>query len=166
MSGFRIAQVERAPDIDATVTLFREYAASLPIDLYYQDFDGEIADVTAKYGPPRGALLLARDAAGLPAGCVALRAFDAPDRCEMKRLYVAPHARGSGLGRSLALAVIREARARGYRELLLDTLPAMTAALALYAELGFKAIDAYYGGAPDGTVYLSLALDRAVELGA
>jgi len=158
MNGFLIAPVVRADDLDATVSLFREYAASLPVDLSYQDFDREIADVAGKYAPPRGALLLARLSDGAAAGCVALRPL-APDRCEMKRLYVAPSARGTGLGRALVDAIIGEARARGYRELLLDTLPSMNAAIALYRELGFRDIEPYYPGAPPGTVYLALRLD-------
>lgn len=158
MNGFHIAPVARALDLDATVALFREYAASLPVDLSYQNFDQEIADVAGKYGAPGGALLLARGPDGAAAGCVALRPL-APGRCEMKRLYVAPAARGTGLGRALTLAIIGEARARGYRELVLDTLPSMQAAIALYRELGFRNTEAYYPGAPAGTVYLSLALE-------
>jgi ribosomal protein S18 acetylase RimI-like enzyme len=158
MNGFHIAPVVRAQDLDATVALFREYAASLPVDLSYQNFDQEMADIAAKYGPPGGALFLARGPDGVAAGCAALRPL-APPRCEMKRLYVAPSARGTGLGRTLALAIIAAARARQYRELLLDTLPSMHAAIALYRELGFRNTEAYYPGAPAGTVYLSLALE-------
>jgi len=159
MNRFHIASVTRAPDLDATVELLREYAASLPVDLSYQHFDQEMQDVVAKYGPPRGALLLARAADGTAAGCVALRPL-AADRCEMKRLYVAPAARGTGLGRALVQAVIDEARSRGYRELFLDTLPTMNAAIGLYRALGFREVEPYYPGAPPGTVYLALGLDR------
>lgn len=162
MNGFHIAPVAHAQDLEATVALFRDYAASLPVDLSYQGFDREIADVAGKYGPPRGALLLARAPDGSPAGCVALRPL-AAERCEMKRLYVVPAARGSGLGRALVHAIVGEARARGYRELLLDTLPSMGAAIGLYRELGFRDIGPYYPGAPPGTVYLALGLDRGLR---
>jgi len=158
MNGFHIAPVVGAQDLDATLALFREYAASLPVDLSYQNFDQEMADVNGKYGAPAGALLLARGPDGAPAGCVALRPL-VSGRCEMKRLYVAPAARGTGLGRALTLAIIGEARARGYRELMLDTLPSMQTALGLYRNLGFRDTEAYYPGAPAGTVYLSLPLE-------
>jgi len=51
-----------------------------------------------------------------------------------------------------------EARAIGYRELVLDTLAWMTAARALYAELGFRACAPYRDSPLAGTVYMALAL--------
>jgi N-acetylglutamate synthase-like GNAT family acetyltransferase len=78
-----------------------------------------------KYAPPAGELLLARFANGTPVGCVGLRPIEEDGCCEMKRLYVAPEARGSGLGERLVAAVMREAERIGYREVRLDTLPFM-----------------------------------------
>jgi len=145
-------------DLAAIGELLRAYAEALPIDLGYQGFEGEIADLPGKYAPPRGALLIARDADGRPLGCAALRPLADPGACEMKRLYLAPEARGSGLGRALAEAIVGAARAAGYRELRLDTLPSMTAAIALYEALGFRRIAPYYAPTPEGTVFLGLAL--------
>ena len=70
------------------------------------------------------------------AGCIALRRFGA-GRAEAKRLYVRPPFRRRGIARALLEWVIAEAREAGYRELVGDTLPAMTAALKLYDRLGF-----------------------------
>lgn len=112
-------------DLPTITRLFRAYAASLPIDLGYQGFDGELASLPGKYASPAGALLIARDAFGVALGCVAMRPLDEPGVCEMKRLYVAPAGRGQGLGKQLALAIIEAARAAGHREMRLDTLAHM-----------------------------------------
>jgi len=144
-------------DLPAITQLFRAYAASLPIDLGYQGFDGELQSLPGMYAPPHGALLIARDADGAALGCVAMRPLD-EGVCEMKRLYVAPEGRGKGVGKELALAIIEAARAAGYREMRLDTLSSMHGAQALYRALGFVEIGAYYDTPIEGTVFMSLAL--------
>src|SRR5438105_4454520 len=88
-----ITAVRTPDDLAATIKLFRDYANSLPIDLGYQDFEGEMAAMPGKYAPPAGELLLARDANGNAIGCVGLRPIESPGCCEMKRLYVAPPGR-------------------------------------------------------------------------
>lgn len=153
----RIAAARIPDDLDALGHLFRAYAASLPIDLGYQGFDGELASLPGKYAPPAGALLVARDAAGVALGCVAMRPL-APGVCEMKRLYVAPEGRGQGLGKNLALAIIEAARVAGHREMRLDTLASMSEAQALYRALGFKEIAPYYDSPIENTVFISLQL--------
>jgi ribosomal protein S18 acetylase RimI-like enzyme len=147
--------IERATDSDLAdvARLFRDYAASLSVDLAYQDFESEVANLPGKYAPPRGALLLARDAGGKPSGCVALRPIEPAGCCEMKRLYVPASARGSGLGVRLVQAILREAERAGYREMRLDTLPDMHAALSLYRKSGFEEMRPYYDSPVGGTVY-------------
>ncbi len=154
---FRIHEAANADDLAAVSALFEGYAASLPVDLDYQDFAGELAGLPGKYASPGGALLLARDRDGAPLGCGALRPLDA-ETCEMKRLFLLPEARGSGLGRALAEAIIAAARERGYRELRLDTLPSMASAHALYESMGFVRIEPYYEPTPPGTVFMALML--------
>jgi len=156
--SFHIAPVRSAEDIAAAAALFADYAASLPVDLDYQDFGAELAALPGKYAPPSGELLLARDDAGAPLGCVGLRSISPEGCCEMKRLFLRPTARGLGLGRALTEAVITAARRLGYRELRLDTLPSMTTALTLYAQLGFERIEPYYAPTPPGTVFMALKL--------
>jgi ribosomal protein S18 acetylase RimI-like enzyme len=156
--SFRIVPAGAAADLDAVRALFRAYADGIGVDLGYQDFATELAMLPGKYAPPAGALLLARDAAGAPIGCVALRPMAADGCCEMKRLYVAPAARGLGLGRALLDATLAEAARLGYREIRLDTLPAMTEAIAMYRRHGFTPIAPYYDGAPAGTLFLARGL--------
>ena len=132
--------------------LVLEYAASLGVDLSFQDFQHEIDTLETYYE----LMLLARED-GDAAGCVALRRIDS-ELCEMKRLYVRPAFRGRDLGRALANAVIAEARQRGYQRMRLDTLPTMTSAMALYQSLGFRDIAPYRFNPIEGTRFLELAL--------
>ena len=156
--AFTINPATGPDDMAAARALFEAYAASLPMDLDYQDFAGELAGLPGKYAPPRGALLLARNGAGEAIGCVALRPLRDAAYCEMKRLYVRPALRGSGLGGRLARAIIEQARQAGYRAMRLDTLASMEGALSLYRRLGFVQTDAYYAPTPAGTVFMELSL--------
>ncbi len=157
-AAFRIGPVGTAADLAAVARLFAAYAASLGVDLAYQDFAGELAGLPGKYAPPDGALLLARDPRGEALGCVALRPMPFAGCCEMKRLFVAPQGRGLGLGRALVEAIVAAAAGIGYREMRLDTLPFMTEAIALYRTLGFAPIAPYYDTPVAGTIFLARAL--------
>lgn len=157
MTGFAIRLAQGPAELDEARTLFAAYAASLDVDLAYQDFAAELASLPGLYAAPSGALLLAR-AAGRPVGCVALRPMAEAGCCEMKRLYVTPAARGTGLGRALVEAVIAAGRAAGYREMRLDSLPSMQGAIALYERRGFRRIAPYYATPVAGTVFLALDL--------
>ncbi len=145
-------------EMAAVESLFRDYAASLDVDLSYQGFEAELASLPGAYAPPDGALLLATSPADDPLGCVALRKLAEAGACEMKRLYAAPAARGSGLGRALANAAIDAAIQAGYRIIRLDTLPAMAAAQALYHQLGFEVTPPYYATPVAGTLFMRKTL--------
>jgi ribosomal protein S18 acetylase RimI-like enzyme len=137
--------------------LFRAYAEWLEVDLCFQDFERELAQLPGAYAPPSGRLLIARVGDEL-AGCVGLRPLE-PGVCEMKRLWVEPGFAGRGIGRALAEGIVAAARQIGYRRMRLDTIPArMPAAQHLYASLGFREIPAYYDNPLAGVVMLELEL--------
>jgi GNAT superfamily N-acetyltransferase len=152
----QILEVRAAVDLESVRTLFREYEQGVADPCCFAGFENELAALPGEYAPPGGALLLARDAAG-DAGCVALRRLDAA-RGEMKRLYVRGDRRGSGLGRELALAAIAAARKAGYARMVLDTLPRMTGAIALYRSLGFAPRGAYSAAPTPGAIFFELRL--------
>jgi putative acetyltransferase len=143
---------------DIARTLFREYQASLNIDLCFQSFEEELAGLPGKYAPPLGNLLLAFTADQAPAGVIAMRPID-EDICEMKRLYVRPLARGHNLGRQLIDRLLAEARANGYKKMRLDTLTGlMDKAITLYRAYGFYDILPYYKSPLPNELFLELEL--------
>jgi ribosomal protein S18 acetylase RimI-like enzyme len=165
----RILPADTKEAIYQASVLFREYAEALAVDLSFQNFDTEVAELPGEYAPPGGALLLAFDeempspaashsSNSLPAaGCVALRKIDGYF-CEMKRLYVRSRYRGRGVGRALALAVMDIARTKGYCSMRLDTLPQMGEAQSLYSSLGFHDIAPYRYNPVPGARFLEIVL--------
>jgi putative acetyltransferase len=140
--------------------LFLEYAQQLGVDLCFQGFDDELAQLPGDYAQPRGIIKLAL-VDGQLAGCCALRPLDSadyPNAAEMKRLYVRKAFRRLGLGRQLAEAILDVARIEGYYCVLLDTLDDMEVARALYVDLGFEEVEPYYHNPLAGAHYLKVEL--------
>ena len=136
--------------------LINAYASSLGLDLSFQNFEYELDNLETEYASPAGAFFLAMDD-GRFVGCAGLRRFS-QGTGEIKRLYLVPQARGRGIGRMLAQAVIGAGRDLGYTRLLLDTLPSMQEAQALYRSLGFVTADPYRYNPVAGTAFLELKL--------
>lgn len=166
--------------IDLAFQGFQDELDSLP-GKYSPERGGALlvarAITTAPAASSPGPSTSSNAAAGAIVGCVALRALDSdspnadpdpdPDTgsksprgyCEMKRLYVTPSARGSGLGATLVDAIIQHARSLDrYRAIRLDTLPGemMAAARRLYYRRGFRPIAPYYETPIQGTIFLEL----------
>lgn len=129
-------------DWNETERLMRAYLHGLPFEIDFQDLDRELAALATEYGPPEGAALLVMDDGGYAVGIVGVRRFDERSG-ELKRMYVAPEARGLGAGRALGAAAVGAARDLGYERLLLDTVSTMTAAIATYMALGFVEVPPY-----------------------
>jgi putative acetyltransferase len=157
ISRMSISQVESSAEVAIVRKLFVEYAESLGFSLCFQNFDGELAGLPGDYSPPNGRLLLAR-CGDKSAGCVALHSLE-PSICEIKRLYVRPQFRGTGLGKMLTSTVISEAKGIGYKKIRLDTVePKMKNAVGLYRALGFREIGPYRPNPIEGAMYMELEL--------
>lgn len=151
----------RPEEIPAARAIFTEYVESLADvaapSFAHQQVDDELRTLPGRYAPPGGAILLAWHGRTC-VGCVAVRPLDPPAVCELKRMYVTPAHRGTGLGRRLCTAAIDRAVALGYREMKLDSDPTLTAALALYQHLGFTPTPRYNADPDPATVYLTRRL--------
>ena len=149
-------QVARADEVALAADLVREYVTTLGLGAHNEGLEAELAAFLDHYGPPGGAFLLALDGPDVLGG-IGLRRRSAAV-CEMRRLFVRPAARGRHVGRSLVAATVGTARRLGYRQMVLDTLPWMTEARALYAAFGFAPIPAYYDSPLPDALYYGLDL--------
>ena len=156
----RIVEVATLAQYATAAQLFQEYAASVQAPACFQDFDKELNHLSEIYAPPDGGIFLAYQGDEV-AGCCAVRLLQDvhyAHSCEMKRLYVKPGCRGTGLGRDLAETTINFAKDAGYAHLLLDTLDEMETARELYHDLGFVEIEPYYHNPIPGAHYLMVKL--------
>ena len=153
----RIIQAETSADLQHVRELFAEYVEWLGINLCFQNYEKELAELPGDYALPDGRLLIAY-AGDTVAGCVALRNLG-DGVCEMKRLYVRPAFRGERLGWKLVELVLEEARKIGYERIRLDTLPGkMDRAIDMYRVLGFNDIEPYYHNPVTGATFMELTL--------
>ena len=155
-SGMQIRPATSKQELAQVRELFEEYARELGVDLCFQGFAAELAELPGAYAPPEGGLLIAMEGEEA-VGCVALRSLG-NGVCEMKRLFVRRAFRGRGLGKLLAEKIIIEAKSAGYHTMKLDTLPALAAATRLYVDLGFIRCEAYYETPLKETIFMALKL--------
>lgn len=152
----RIVNAKVPDDYRRVAELFREYVASLPFRLTFQNFERELAEIERRYGPPGGRALLAL-VGDAGAGAVGVQRLDAAV-CEMKRMFVRPAFRGRGIGRALGVAIVGEARRLGSERMRLDTTVEMAEAITLYLSLGFVDIEPYRYNPLPGARFLELRL--------
>ena len=154
----KIIQAQSEHEIQQVRELFAEYVAWLGINLCFQNYEKELAELPGDYAPPSGRLWLVLDVDGGAAGCAALRDLG-KGVCEMKRLFVRPEFRGQHIGERLVDLVLSDARAIGYQRIRLDTLPGkMDRAIAMYRARGFKDIAPYYNNPVVGAAFMELEL--------
>ena len=139
MADWRIERVadDDTERIQLVVELFREYQAWLGKAVCSLRLAEEIATLPGPYSAPEGRLYLATSDEGVALGCVGVRSHHG-SASEIKRLYVRPAARQTGLGGTLIRVAIEAAREMGYAEALVTTLPeTMPVAATMYERLGF-----------------------------
>lgn len=152
-----IIRAESPVQVGQARELFLEYATWLGLDLCFQNFEKELAELPGAYAGPDGRLFLASHENKI-AGCVGLRKIG-EDTCEMKRLFVRPEFRGLAIGKALTDKVIEEARALDYARMCLDTIPSkMGPAINVYRMLGFREIAPYYHNPVEGALFMELSL--------
>jgi len=151
-----ICQPRSPAEVAQVRALFEEYWNSFGFTPCFQNFGVELESLPGKYGPPEGRLAIAFIDGEL-AGCAAFRLWD-QDRCEMKRFYIRPQFRGRGAGRALMNWLLAEARTAGYREVICDTMPVMTEAIAMYERAGFERTGPYAPDPTPGAIFLRLKL--------
>ena len=134
-----------------------EYTTRLGRDLSFQNIDEELSNPAIKYAAPQGELLVALDDHEKVIGMVAYHKHS-DERCEMKRLYVSPECRGMKLGEKLVDEIIQHAKNAGFKEMVLDTIVPLQAAIHLYKKMGFEECEPYYYNPMDDVIYMKRLL--------
>lgn len=132
--------------------LIKEYLNRLGRDLSFQNIDDELKNPEHKYTAPVGELLVAVDN-GKVLGMVAYHRHS-DVRCEMKRLYVRPQARGMHVGDKLVYTIIEHAKSASYKEMVLDTIVPLKAAISLYKKYDFAECAPYYHNPMNDVIYM------------
>lgn len=129
----------RNENVDDVKKLFKEYSSIKGAEVCFVSFEKELLNLSEIYSLPKGCINVAYYE-NIPVGCVGVKSINEA-KCEMKRLYVKPQYRKSGIGKELIESAIKTAKELGYQYLSLETLPEiMGNAVRLYKKLGFKEV--------------------------
>ncbi len=153
----KLLEVKTDQAYQVAVNLFKEYAAQIGVDLSFQNFNQELANLKNQYARPKGALYIAYDEEQNPIGCFGIRSFK-DSIGELKRMYLKSNYRGLGIGKMLLLKSIEVGKTLGYTKMRLDTLPTMQSAIGLYKNIGFYEISPYRFNPIEGTKYFEIVL--------
>jgi putative acetyltransferase len=156
VQNMHIRQAQFPADTPAIVALVREYAGWLDIDMSFQNFEQEMAEIDSTYSLPKGLFWVVQDCEKL-VGCVGFKHLDATT-AEVKRLYVQSAFRGQRWGEQLMQVLLDTTRQLGYQRLVLDTVPQTAFAQTLYRRMGFTPIAQYYAGSTLATQFFELPL--------
>lgn len=132
---------------DTAKHLLRRYMLDVATSFYGRrptdaEFDAALAEhPNGDLEPPRGLFLVAWHD-GVPAGCVGVR-FGPAGFAELKRMFVAPDARGLGGAAVLLAAAEQRARTHGVRTMRLETRLDLLAARSLYTKHGYREVPAF-----------------------
>lgn len=148
---------DESSELNIIRDLFREYSNELNEDLCFQHFNEELQNPLKKYGAPLGSLLLAYQD-DEPAGCIASQPISQEGTCEMKRLFIRPQVRKHGIADKLLEILLKEAKGKGYKKMVLDTLERLQPAIRLYEKYGFENTSAYYKNPLPNVVYMEKCL--------
>lgn len=154
--GFQMKIVDGKDHISDVKELILEYSNRLGRDLSFQNIEDELKDPSHKYTAPEGELLVAVED-GRVLGMAAYHKLS-DERCEMKRLYVRPETRGMHIGEALVAEITEHAKNAGYKEMVLDTIEPLKAAIALYKKHGFEECEAYYHNPMADVIYMKKKL--------
>ena len=153
---FSIRTANFPQDENAVLAIFREYIASAPVSLDYQQNEDEFLKIGSKYSLPDGVVLLVYKGDEV-VGCAAFRRVD-DNVCEMKRVYIRPTERGHKLGEKLVTQLMLCAKENGYSRMCLDVLADFETARRLYEKLGFEPADPVSYNPIPGTHFLGCDL--------
>ena len=159
---YDLIEVKTAKDYSKAIQLFKEYAASINVDLSFQNFEKELSEVDKQYARPLGVLFLLVDSNEEAVGCFGIRKLSA-GICELKRMYLKKEVRGKGLGSFLLKEAIKSGEDLNYSKMRLDTLPTMKSAISLYENMGFYEIEPYRFNPIEGTKYFEISLTSIIE---
>jgi putative acetyltransferase len=156
----QICQPKTDEEYELVKEIFIEYQQYLAVDLCFQNFETELANIKTVYAEPKGTIIIAKDGGNL-AGCIAFKPIET-NICEMKRLYVKPQYRALGLGRILTEKLIAKAITQQYVTMKLDTLTTLTEAVKLYKSLGFVETKPYVYNPLNNVLYFEKTLQNDI----
>lgn len=151
----------QAEHVEIVRGMFRKYQAWVDNDICFKGFEEEIANLPGQYSPPKGVIYLAYDETEVVA-CAAIRPrIDKSEtEAELKRIFVKDNYRGHGLGKEIFDFAMLGAKEMGYKTVVIETLPIMTAAQHLYEDYGFVRATAYFENADDSVDFFRYTFEN------